>query len=52
MAKPKLTLIEPGTKPARKLGRCGTDVWRAIMADYEIADAAGIELADTDLPVG
>jgi len=31
-------------KPARKLGEHGTLLWKSIMAEYEIADAGGLEM--------
>ena len=36
-----------GTKPARTLGKHGTSLWRAIMDEYEIEDAGGVELLTT-----
>jgi hypothetical protein len=47
MAKPPLTVIDPaatGIQPPRKLGRHGLDLWRTVMADYQIEDRGGIEL--------
>jgi hypothetical protein len=45
--KPPLTLISPsrtGPPPPASLGEAGTDLWRRIMADYDIADCGGKEL--------
>ncbi len=46
--KPALSLVETGTKPetkpARKLGEPGMTLWRAVMAEYQIADAGGLEM--------
>jgi hypothetical protein len=33
-----------GTKPARKLGKHGAELWRNVMVEYEVADAAGLEM--------
>src|SRR6476619_1890904 len=33
-----------GAKPASTLGKHGTSLWRAVMAEYEIGDAGGIEM--------
>jgi hypothetical protein len=47
MAKTPLTVVDPtstGIPPPRKLGRHGLDLWRTIMADYQIEDRGGIEL--------
>jgi hypothetical protein len=33
-----------GTNPPRKLGQHGTNLWRTIMSEYDIADAGGIEM--------
>ena len=44
----KLRKVEPpaltGTKPARTLGKHGTNLWRAIMSEYRIEDAGGLEM--------
>ncbi|MGE4253629.1 MAG: P27 family phage terminase small subunit [Xanthobacteraceae bacterium] len=43
----KLSLVtptHPAAKPARKLGRYGADLWRAVMRDYAIADSGGLEM--------
>lgn len=43
---PKLTVVtgdRPATKPPRKLGRHGTALWKTIMRDYVIDDAADLE---------
>jgi hypothetical protein len=39
-----MTGNEPAAKPPRKLGRYGADLWRKVMAEYEISDAGGLEL--------
>jgi hypothetical protein len=39
-----MTGDEPAAKPPRKLGRYGADLWRKVMAEYEISDAGGLEL--------
>jgi hypothetical protein len=47
MAKPPLIVVDPtstGIAPPRKLGPHGMDLWRTIMADYQIEDRGGIEL--------
>lgn len=46
MSKP-LKLIAPdptGPAPPRKLGEHGGALWSRVMADYQIADAGGVEL--------
>jgi hypothetical protein len=46
MAKP-LKLVPPaatGTAPPRKLGEHGSALWSRVMAEYQIADAGGVEL--------
>src|SRR4051794_3472493 len=42
----KLSVVpaSTGTKPARTLGKHGATLWRAVMSEYEIADAGGIEM--------
>ena len=35
---------QPVAKPTRKLGKHGAELWRNVMAEYEIADAAGLEM--------
>lgn len=43
----KLSVVTPapsGIKPSRKVGPHGTDLWRSIMSEYEIADSGGLEL--------
>jgi hypothetical protein len=47
MAKPPLTVVDPaatGIPPPRKLQRHGTELWRSVMADYQIEDSASREL--------
>ena len=40
----KLSVVAAtGTKPARTLGNHGTILWRAIMAEYQIDDAGGVD---------
>ena len=44
--KPSLTVVEPGRKvPAApaELGAHGRALWRAVMAQYDIVDAGGME---------
>ena len=46
MTTAKLSVVKPGPtgpKPARKLGEHGMNLWRAIMSEYVIDDAVGIE---------
>jgi hypothetical protein len=33
-----------GTKPARSLGKHGAALWRAVVSEYGIEDAGGIEM--------
>jgi hypothetical protein len=33
-----------GVQPPRPLGRPGMALWRSVVSEYEISDAAGIEL--------
>jgi hypothetical protein len=43
----KLSLVtgaRPGTKPPRKLGRCGSDLWLNVMREYQINDVGGLQL--------
>ena len=41
----KLSVVAAtGTKPTRTLGNHGTILWRAIMAEYQIDDAGGVEM--------
>jgi len=42
----KLSVVSStvGAKPARPLGKHGAALWGAIMAEYEIGDAGGIEM--------
>jgi hypothetical protein len=45
--KPALTIVDPATigpLPPRQLGRHGSELWRTVMADYQIEDRGGIEL--------
>jgi hypothetical protein len=45
--KPALTVVSSaatGTSPPRRLGEHGLNLWRAIMAEYEIADTGGLEI--------
>jgi P27 family predicted phage terminase small subunit len=45
--KPTLTVVPStpiGTQPPRKLGQHGLDLWRKIMAEYDISDAGGLEI--------
>ena len=39
-----ITGERPAAKPPRKLGRHGADLWRKVMREYEIDDAAGLEM--------
>src|SRR5215831_15854688 len=34
----------PTAKPAAKLGKPGANLWRTILREYEIDDAAGLEM--------
>jgi hypothetical protein len=43
---PRLTVVSgdrPATKPPRRLGRQGTALWKTIMHDYVVDDAADLE---------
>ena len=44
MAAKSSVVAATGTKPARTLGNHGTILWRAIMAEYQIDDAGGVEM--------
>ncbi len=35
---------QAGTAPLRKLGEHGSALWARVMAEYQIADAGGVEL--------
>ena len=35
---------QAGTAPPRKLGEHGSALWARVMAEYQIADAGGVEL--------
>ena len=44
---PKLSLvpsISGGVKPARKLGKYGADLWARVTDEYDMSDAAGVEM--------
>src|SRR5262245_29866190 len=41
---PKLRVIETAGRPPRALGKYGVQLWTAIMDEYQIDDAAGLEL--------
>jgi hypothetical protein len=44
---PKLTVVSgdrPAVKPPRKLGRHGVQLWKIVMRDYVIDDAADLEM--------
>jgi hypothetical protein len=45
-AKPPLAIVDSGssTPPPRKLGQHGMELWRTIMAEYQLEDRGGIEL--------
>jgi hypothetical protein len=46
MAKSPLTLIGPGSTsagPPRPLGPHGVALWAAVVREYEVSDAAGVE---------
>jgi hypothetical protein len=43
----KLHLVtgdQPRVKPLRKLGKPGANLWRSVMSEFEISDAAGLEM--------
>ena len=48
MAPKKLTLVTPdpvGTPaPPRALGKAGQALWRSVLAEYDVSDAAGAEM--------
>ena len=44
---PHLTLVAPGStdaQPARPLGEHGQRLWAKVLAEYDVSDAAGVEL--------
>ena len=44
---PRLTIVPTNTsavKPARKLGKYGADLWARVTDEYDMSDAAGVEM--------
>jgi Phage terminase, small subunit len=44
---PHLTLVEPGligSQPSRPLGVHGQALWGRVLAEYDVSDAAGVEM--------
>jgi hypothetical protein len=44
---PHLTVVEPGVtgpQPSRPLGAHGQALWRRVLAEYDVSDAAGVEM--------
>ena len=48
--KPHLKIVKPSTssttttRPPRKLGACGLDLWNQVMDEYQVTDRGGIEI--------
>jgi len=42
----KLSVVASGigAKPSRKLGQHGVNLWRSVMAEYQVADSGGLEM--------
>jgi hypothetical protein len=41
-----------GPQPSRSLGEHGRRLWSRVIAEYDVADVAGIELLNSGLPSG
>jgi P27 family predicted phage terminase small subunit len=48
--KPRLTVIGPsattGDGPPTTLGKAGTNLWRSVMAEYQIVDSGGLSMLE------